>query len=88
VAGSTTVGGMSVAVVHVTWRYGALVPGSATHDPGGANVVALLAPAGFVQLLSIQFGAVPGVKPSGPHPAAVVNTVWLFAPGGKVHVVS
>jgi hypothetical protein len=59
-----------------------------THDAGAENVVALLAPAGWVQLRSTQLGDVPAVNPGAPQAAKVVNEVWLFTPAGLVHVVS
>ena len=81
-------GGISVAVVHVTTTYGDVVPGLLTHEAGAVYVVALLTPAGWVQLRSIQLGEVPAVKPGVPHDAAVVKMVWLFTPAGNVQVVS
>ena len=63
------------------------MPALGTHAAGAENTVALLAPAGLRQSRVIQSGAVPAVIPSGPHDAAVVNSILLLALG-LVQVVS
>src|SRR5664280_1367094 len=87
VPGSTTVGVIRLVLVQVVFTNGVVVPAFAVHDAGAEKLVALFAPAGLLQIFVIQLGEVPAVVPTVPQPAAVVNTVVLLAPGGRLHSV-
>ena len=63
VAGSTNVGGIRTAFVHVTLRYGKPVPGSGMQVAGSLNCVSLT---GSVQIVLIHGDPAAGVVEHEP----------------------